>query len=103
MTVTVRRQWEHFSASRAGRRFQTRYRLRRSSRNGPLRKVLISGLGALVMLAGVAMLVLPGPGLLAILIGAVLVAEESLFAARLLDRIDVWISRKIADWRSRRL
>ncbi|MEZ5460250.1 PGPGW domain-containing protein [Dokdonella sp.] len=67
-----------------------------------MRKVLISGLGVLIMLAGVAMLVLPGPGILALILGAVLVAEESLFAARLLDRLDVWISRKIEAWRARR-
>jgi hypothetical protein len=48
------------------------------------------------------MLVLPGPGILALLLGAVLVAEESLFAARLLDRADVWISRKYDAWRARR-
>lgn len=40
------------------------------------------------------MLVLPGPGLLLILLGAALIAEESLVAARMLGRIDLAISRR---------
>ena len=101
MAVSVRRQWEHFSASPTGRRFEARYRVRRSSRSGTFRKILISALGFLLLLAGAAMMVLPGPGLLALLLGALLIAEESLFAARLLDRMDVWISRKLEAWRAR--
>lgn len=102
MAVGVGRQWKHFSASPSGRRFKARYRLRRARKNGLLWKILITGVGIVVMLAGVAMLVLPGPGILALVIGAALVAEESLFAARMLDRIDVWVSARIAAWRARR-
>jgi len=40
--------------------------------------------------------VLPGPGLLVIVLGAFLVGEESLVASRLLDRIDLWFSRRLA-------
>ncbi len=66
-----------------------------------MRKTLISGLGGLIMIAGAAMLVLPGPGLLALVIGAALVAEESLFAARMLDRLDRWGTRRYRAWRTR--
>jgi len=102
MTVSVRRQWQHFKATPCGRRFQTRHRLRRSSGGGVARKVLISGTGLLIMLAGIAMIVLPGPGLLAIVLGAALIAEESLFAARMLDRFDLWITHLYKHWRERR-
>lgn len=102
MSVSLRRQWEHFSASPTGRRFEARYRLRRANRSGMVGKVLICSLGALIMLAGVAMLVLPGPGILALILGAALIAEESLVAARLLDRLDVWGSGKLKAWRARR-
>ena len=67
-----------------------------------MRKILISGLGGLIMVAGVAMLVLPGPGLLALVIGAALIAEESLFAARVLDRIDLWGTHGLQRWRKSR-
>ena len=102
MTVSVRRQWQHFKATPSGRRFQTRHRMRRAHGGGVARKLLISGLGLLIVLAGIVMIVLPGPGMLAIVIGAALIAEESLFAARMLDRIDLWIAGLYERWRSRR-
>ena len=102
MAVSVARQWKHFVAMPSGRRFQTRHRLRRAESGGVMRKILISGLGGLIMVAGVAMLVLPGPGLLALVIGAALIAEESLFAARVLDRIDLWGTHGLQRWRKSR-
>lgn len=102
MTASVRRQWQHFIATPSGRRFQTRHRVRRARTGGLARKIAISALGALVMLAGLAMLVLPGPGLLVMVIGAAFIAEESLFAARWLDRLDLYLTRWLARWRARR-
>lgn len=102
MPVSIRRQWHHFTATPHGRRFQTRHRLRRARKYGVLRRFLISGLGVLLILAGVVMLVLPGPGILALVIGAALIAEESLLVARFLDRLDVWISERLIAWRARR-
>lgn len=102
MTVSVRRQWQHFKATPSGRRFQTRHRMRRAQGGSMARKVLISGLGVLIVLAGIVMIVLPGPGMLAIVIGAALIAEESLLAARMLDRIDAWATGLFRRWRARR-
>ena len=102
MAVNLRKQWRHFKAMPSGRRFQTRYRMRGSDSGGVTRKVLMCGLGGLVVLAGVIMLVLPGPGMLAILVGATVIAEESLFAARVLDRIDLWATGVYTRWRARR-
>ena len=102
MAASLRRQWDHFAASSSGRRFEARYRLRRARRYGFLWRILISGAGVALMLAGLAMLVLPGPGILALIIGAALIAEESLVAARILDRMDAWVSGKLKAWRARR-
>ena len=102
MTVSVRRQWQHFKATPIGGRFQMRHRMRRVHGSGAARKVLISGLGLLIVLAGIVMIVLPGPGMLAIVMGAALIAEESLFAARMLDRIDLWVTGLYQRWRTRR-
>jgi len=61
---------------------------------------IAAGLGALMVLAGALMLVLPGPGLLVIALGMALIAEESLWASRLLDRLDLWIERRFLRRRS---
>lgn len=100
MTVSVKKQWKHFVAVPSGRRFQMRHRLQRSKTGGVLRKILITGLGGLLMLAGGAMLVLPGPGLLTIVIGAAVIAEESLVAARALDRLDLYLNGWLERWRA---
>ena len=94
----LRGQWRHFRDTPAGERFQKRYE-RRAARSGFLRKVLLMAAGFVLIVLGIAMIVLPGPGLLAIVIGAGMLAEESLVAARVLDRIDLAISRRIARWR----
>ena len=49
---------------------------------------LVSGAaGAFLILAGIVMLVVPGPGVLAIVLGLGLIAPDVPFAARLLDRL----------------
>jgi hypothetical protein len=80
--------WQELKRGEPGRRFQSRYERRASS--GGARKWLLIAAGALLMLLGLVFLPLPGPGLLIIAAGALLVAEESLSAARALD----WVERK---------
>jgi len=96
-----RQRWRSFREQPAGERFQGRYR-RRANRSGILRKTVMMLLGLFLLVIGVAMIVLPGPGLICVFFGAGLLAEESLFAARLLDRVDLAIDRGIARWRRRR-
>jgi uncharacterized protein (TIGR02611 family) len=48
--------------------------------------VLVTALGALLVAAGIVMLVTPGPGLLAIAAGLAVLAREYRWARRLLDR-----------------
>jgi hypothetical protein len=43
--------------------------------------------------------VTPGPGLIVAAIGGALIAGESIFAARILDRVDLFATRTIARWR----
>jgi hypothetical protein len=63
------------------------------------RTVFTVGIGMLLLAAGLAMLVLPGPGLLVGLLGAALIAGESLSVARLLDRLDVCVTALWKRWR----
>lgn len=51
------------------------------------RRIAIAIIGATVVLLGVAMLVLPGPGLLTIILGLMLLGVEFAFARRWLARL----------------
>ena len=50
------------------------------------KRLMILILGVAVLLAGVAMLALPGPGVLVIILGLVILATEFAWAERMLDR-----------------
>lgn len=50
------------------------------------KRVAVSVVGAVLVLAGLAMLVLPGPGLLVIFAGLAVLASEYVWARRALDR-----------------
>ena len=58
-----------------------------------LRRVLVFVIGMTLLIAGVAMLVLPGPGILVILIALVLLATEFAWAQALLQRAKHHASR----------
>jgi O-antigen/teichoic acid export membrane protein len=70
-----------------GRRFRALHRVRRGRH--PVLKSLTIGAGLLFMLLGVLLIPTPGPGALAVLFGAGLVASESLTFARALDRLEL--------------
>jgi uncharacterized protein (TIGR02611 family) len=52
-----------------------------------LRRPIVTVVGVVVVLVGIALLVLPGPGLLVIALGLALLATEYAAVRRLLDRI----------------
>jgi tellurite resistance protein TerC len=52
-----------------------------------VRRIFLVIAGFTLLLAGVAMLVTPGPGMLVILLGLGLLAAEFVWARRLMDRI----------------
>ena len=102
----IRQHSREFEISRPGRRFIERYeRRQRSGRN--TRKVLKIAIGCLLLLLGILLLGMPGPGLLVLLLGAGLVAEQSYVAARALDKAEVRTRRLGASalrlWRRRPL
>lgn len=65
--------------SRAKRTWRLTYRT--------ARRIVIAVIGATVVLLGIAMLILPGPGLLTIIGGLALLGLEFAFAKRWLERI----------------
>lgn len=90
-----------FLAAKSGTRFRRQHR-RRQARPHLLHTILALLGGTLLILAGIVMLVTPGPGLLVMVVGAGLIAGESLVVARVLDRLDFHASACWARWRARR-
>ncbi len=65
-----------------------RVRTALASLPGPLRWVAVAVVGVTLILAGIVMLVLPGPGWLAIFAGLAVLAAEFTWAAKLLGRMN---------------
>ena len=65
------------------------------------RRVLITIAGVIVILAGIAMLVLPGPGLLTIVLGLMILGSEFEFARRWVERIKFRMRQGVDYARSR--
>ncbi len=88
----LRSHTRDFLARRSGTRFRTRFRNR-----SPTRKrwhvVFTIAMAIALIPIGFAMLFLPGPGMALLILAAVLIAGESLLAARALDRVDLALTR----------
>lgn len=90
MIKRFRGSWHGFSEGRTGRRFRDRYhRRRRSGNKTRLSTILALGGGVALMLAGLVMVVAPGPGWITFFLGLGVVSGEFLPAARLMDRGEV--------------
>jgi hypothetical protein len=95
MWKRIEKSWADLKASPPGERFEERYhrhRRAREERNSAM--VLFRAvIAAAVALLGVLLLFAPGPGLLLLGAGAVVLATESLAVARLLDRMEIRVRR----------
>lgn len=99
MFAALKRRLRRFMAAPSGTRFRAHYERVKKAHPSALRTMLAVGVGLILLAAGLAMLVLPGPGILVGTVGATLIAGESLFMARLLDRIDLWATGLWRRWR----
>ena len=97
MLESLKKQWQELKDHEPGKRFQERYGRNHHAGGSWIRRVLFIGGGILVMAAGVFFLPAPGPGFLILFIGAGLIAEESLVAARALDWTELRL-RRVAMW-----
>src|SRR5689334_6588749 len=84
----IRRTWSQLKAGKPGSRFREYYKRSRSGRHGGLRKALVIVAGGALTVAGIALLVLPGPGIVTIALGGALIAKESWLAATALDVVE---------------
>ena len=97
MLEVVKQTWRRFKAAKPGQRFQQEFSRRQGAGRSPVQKVLFIVGGLLLMAAGFLFLFIPGPGLVVILIGGFLIAQQSLVAARVLDWTEIRL-RKLLTW-----
>lgn len=91
MISTLRTDLRLLRDDEPGQRFVRRYdRHRGSSRAGRITRAI---LGFILAVAGVLMLVLPGPAIVVIPLGLAMVGGEVEFGARFLDRAELWLRR----------
>lgn len=104
MFDSIKAGWREFAAQTPGDRFQQRYRRSRNPAvsRGTIRRIIALTIGTALVAIGLMMLVLPGPGLLVMIIGLGFFAEESLWLAKVLDACEVWLRRTWQRFQSRR-
>jgi len=90
MLKELEKSWRVFKDAPPGARFQRLYRERKG--HGTSRFV-VPAIGILLLAGGVVLLFIPGPGLLFIAFGAALLAQQSRWLARLLDRLEPVLRR----------
>jgi hypothetical protein len=88
MLASLKDSWKKLLKAPPGKRFEERYRARQATPRSPVR-VLKVGAGVVLIVAGLALLLIPGPGSVVIVLGIALVGEESKNVARALDRMEV--------------
>jgi uncharacterized protein (TIGR02611 family) len=91
----LRSEWHQLEKDPPGKRFQNRYRRKHDERGGKKNPLMLV-VGAVVMAVGVFLMPAPGPGVIVVLLGGALLSEESLFVARALDRLEVWVREVVA-------
>lgn len=96
----LQREWAQLKRGRPGSRFVEQFDKERKQRKSPVGRIARIIVGLLLFPIGVVFLAIPGPGLLVIALGAVLIAREFRFAARLLDVVEVR-GRKMLTWAGR--
>lgn len=100
MFGSLKARWRAFVAVPRGQRFAAHHERAHRPDAPKWMRIATLTMGSILLVLGIVMLVLPGPGLLAIIAGGVLIAEESSTAARVLDRLDLAAARAGGRWRA---
>jgi hypothetical protein len=96
MLETIKRSWQRFKADQPGQRFQQQFKRRHEVARTSLQKALVGGSGVLLTGVGIFLFFLPGPGVLFVLLGAVLIAQQSVTVARGLDWTEIRLRKLLA-------
>ena len=90
MLGELKKSWLVFRKAPSGERFQMLYRERKGHGTS---RILVAVVGIFLLAGGVVLLFIPGPGLPLIAFGVALVAQQSLWLAKLLDRLEPALRR----------
>lgn len=101
MIKRMKAWWSELKRGQPGSRFEEQYDKERRETRSSVGRVFRIIAGCLLFPVGVFFLAVPGPGLLVIAVGAVLIAREFRFAARVLDALEVR-GRQVLQWTRRR-
>lgn len=95
----LKQRWRDFKRGEPGHRFQKRFEESQKARTGrpKFTRFLKPAAAILLILAGLVLCFIPGPGVPLIVIGAGLLADVSLPVARALDGLELRI-RKLVAW-----
>jgi hypothetical protein len=103
LIARLKQGWRELRHGEPGRRFRSRYDRRRAASGGTARRSFVCILGIVIALAGIVLLPLPGPGMLIVAFGALLMAEGSRTVAGALDALELRVRplflRLLAKWR----
>jgi hypothetical protein len=90
MLNDLKKSWRVFKNAPPGERFERLYEVRKDQKAS---RLVFLVLGLLLLVGGVILLAIPGPGLPLIAFGAALLAQQSLWLARLLDQLEPVLHR----------
>jgi hypothetical protein len=94
MDTSFARRWRSLAAGTPGRRFRDRYHRNRRSRHQHWAGRLVRWVAAAVLLVvGLILTVIPGPAIPLLLLAGALLATDSLWLSKALDRLEV-VARK---------
>lgn len=105
MLQFIKSSANRLAGGRAGRRFLGRYHIAQQRGHGMLRRGLMVGVGLVVFALGIFFVPAPGPGLLIMLAGASLVAQQSRLVAVRMDKGEVRLRKgfgKLRRWWKRK-
>ena len=98
----MKKSWLELKRGRPGHRFQDRYARRQQSARGAVARCAFVCTGVVIALLGIVFLPLPGPGMIIIALGALLMADGSRTAAKALDALELRARRVYSTLRSSR-
>jgi hypothetical protein len=111
MLNQLKRSWTSLKHGDPGSRFQEQYRRQHRKQEGGVARAIRIVAGIILVPVGLFFLPAPGPGMVVLALGAILLARESRLVAQALDRLELrarqalrWLSRhrpRLAGRRSR--
>lgn len=100
MTSALRKEMRRVKRSAPGKRFLAFNQRQRTHARGPM-KWLYLGATILSLIVGVVLVVIPGPAFVFFILAGALLAAQSKWIARRLDRFEVWSRRVLSSIRAR--